>query len=453
MTSKNRVTAFFDKTAQSIASGCYTGRIYPAIGAAVLGCVGLKVGYDNNIERESNVEVAFSEIGKTVRAYEKGGQEVPPLTLYYANLSDFVMKYFESRNYAYSHNRSNATLAGELEQRVDRSLKIHTQMTEIAAKFPAQAQAALKSVDIYAKVSTALAPVTNNLQTAYNDTHNDVYINVPRTVITCDSNNRCSTTTVMDSVYDHTIHTYDYDRTRGLKGAELLSKYVDTYTDLRVNEQMVRAQSTEADNEYAMERSMPERLQHKIPTPQQALMLSNMYVTASMFEQNRDTILQQQKNLTPYAAKWQARAPFAASDQYNTTSHSDSGPADFQLSRAAAGASQALQTSTGEVVEGMRYAAVMVPVMEAKVRAFVSAQLDGKKGDPDALHKELNEIATTLYAKNFKNGLQVDPFSTAEVLLYGFGAGLAGGALGYGATYIKSRRNLQALRKQNPFMR
>lgn len=89
MTSKNRVTAFFHQTAQSIASGLHTGQIYPAIGAVVLGCVGLKVGYDNNLERESNVEVAFSEISKTVRAYEKEGREIPPLTLYYANLSDF----------------------------------------------------------------------------------------------------------------------------------------------------------------------------------------------------------------------------------------------------------------------------------------------------------------------------------------------------------------------------
>ncbi len=95
---------------------------------------------------------------------------------------------------------------------------------------------------------------------------------------------------------------------------------------------------------------MSERLQHKIPTPEQSLMLSNMYVTASMFEQNRGAILQQQQGLMPYAAKWQARAPLAVSDKYNTTSHSDAGPADFRLSRAAASASQALQTSTGEVV-------------------------------------------------------------------------------------------------------
>lgn len=362
------------------------------------------------------------------------------------------MKYFESRNEAYSHNRSNDRLARELEQRVDRSLRVHTQMTEIATKFPAQAQAALKSVDIYAQVSTALAPVTSNLQTAYTDTHEDVDILVPTPVPSCDSKGSCTTTIEMRSQYDHTVHTYDYDLGKGIKGAELLSKYVATYTDLRVNESLVLAKSTEADNEYAIERSMPKRLKNKIPTPEQALTLANTWAIASMFEQNRGAILQQQKRLMPYAAKWQVRAPLAVSNKYNTTSHFDSGPADFQLSRAAAGISEALQTSTGEVVEGMRYAAVMVPVMEFKIRAFVSAQLDGKKGDPDALHKELNEIATALYAQNFKNGLRVDPFSTEEVLLYGFGAGLAGGAIGYGATYIKSRRNLQAQRKQRPFM-
>ncbi len=102
----------------------------------------------------------------------------------------------------------------------------------------------------------------------------------------------------------------------------------------------------------------------------------------------------------------------------------------------------------------MRYAAVMVPVMEAKVREFVSAQLDGKKGDPDTLHQELNEIATTLYAKNFKNGLRVDPFSSLEVMLYGGGAGLAGCALGCVANYLKARSNRKALQKRyQQFMR
>lgn len=420
-------------------------RFYPCLGALVLAAAVGTISYQNNLDRETNVSIAFSEVGKTIKAYEADGKIVPPLTLYYAKLSDVAMKVFESRNYAYNINRSNNLFATELQERVDKGFRIHHQVSETAKDFPALAQNALKSVEVYAQTASKLPSVSDAFDSAWSDYHNDVERTEYYTESECDSKNVCKTVSKSREVYDHTRHVYVFHPDHGVQAARGLDTYLQQVPDVTVNERLIRSKKTDVDNEYAIERSHADKLKGKIPTQAEALEIANTWADASNFSQFGPTVTSRHAALKKLAPQWRQALGMARSIEYDTYSHSDSGPKEFQIAENATRTTKELTAAANKITGGMGYAAYAVPQLERSIREFIDVTLDGKPGDPDKLHREVVELATTLYERNFTDGLNINPFSWIEVGALTLLGGLAGGAAGYGLQkYQNSRRRENA---------
>ena len=78
----------------------YTTPIEVAIGAVLVGALLTTGSYHSQLGNEGKIEIAFSEVGKTIQQFERAGKPVPPLTRFLGKNSDYEMQYFEASNTA-----------------------------------------------------------------------------------------------------------------------------------------------------------------------------------------------------------------------------------------------------------------------------------------------------------------------------------------------------------------
>jgi hypothetical protein len=410
-------------------------------GALVLGLALGTYGYDVNIEKESRRPVAFSEVGKTVQAFEREEKgAVPPLTKFYAATNDMIMRIFEASNEALSRNDSNETFARELEFKTDRAFKFHRQLGQDAAEIPKAAQEALKSVQKLVDVTNNIPPVIRDFANTWDESHVDEYHTEYHTTSVCDTENKCHDETTSEEVYDDTIHTYTYSAKNSLNAAKELELFLQKFPDVAIQEKIILSVKTDVENEYAIEKSMKEVLKGKIPTPEQSLHFSNIWATNSNFTTYHPQAVVNHATLQGLSPQWRQATGTAHSIRKVTYSQSDSGPAEYQLAKHTLSVAQALNTASQKIVGGMQFAGGNAPVLESKVKEFIAVTLDGKKGDADQIRDDLMSVTINTYKNNFETGLDVEPFKWGDVFGYTFAGILAGGAIGWGADYLGNRK-------------
>ena len=87
------------------------------------------------------------------------------------------------------------------------------------------------------------------------DDHDDQYRTELRTRIAHDTNGNPQTQVYTEQVYDHTIHTYDYYKKHGEAGAQQLNTLFEEIPALHLEEIIKTTSQTNADGEYAAEKS------------------------------------------------------------------------------------------------------------------------------------------------------------------------------------------------------
>lgn len=413
------------------------------IGAVLVGGVFGTVIYNKNAEREGRIPTAFSEIERTTRDFNRLGKPVPPLTRLYSGVSDVPMKVFESNNMARSMNDKNDIFARELETRVDRSLRIFKLITEYAAEIPNDAREALLSLAKISEAAKDAPAVASAFSQSWSEDHDDVYRPESYTTESCDSNGRCTTEYHTRQVYDHTDHTYIYHREEGEKAAQVLAGFLAKHPDVNIEERLVLAKRTGADNEYAIEKSMRELLKGKIPTQAEALKYANMWATGSNFSEYLPKVVSNHAGLKQDFPAWNtAKNTAEAKYEYSTSSSSDSGPKEYQVAKSAQRHAEAIPAAEAKITNGIRFAAQGIPALESKIKEFIGVTLDGKPGDADKLRKEVMALSRDIYQKNFENGLDVQPFKWSEILLFTILGAVLGGAAGAGVDYMLNRKKL-----------
>ena len=398
------------------------------IGAVSLSVVFGGASYYLNDQKAKRTPVAFSEFGKTARSFEQKGEPVPPLTHFYSVTNDIVMQVFEAGNIANERSFFADAFPSELEFKMNKGVRVHTQISKRAVELPPVADAALTSLDKFVQTIRELPPVIAAFDASWNDRHTDVTHTEYDTRQVCDSQNNCHTETTSREVYDYTIHKYTYHPDEGRKADALLSGFLARHADLNIEERLVQATSTEADNEYAIEKSMPEIFKGKIAAGDDALAFANSWATGSNLVKYQPVIASGHMGLKDSQPHWNAALNTASSKTYRTYSHSDSGPKEFQIARTAFNQAVTVYDSARRVVDGVEIARDGVPQLDAKIREYIGVALDGKPGDAGALKKEVIEQARNIYEKNFENGLDVRPFKWGEVAFFAVLGLIAGGA-------------------------
>lgn len=415
-----------------------------AIGAVAFGSIFGAVSYHKEAAKQGQIPLAFSELGATVFELEtQRGIPVPAMTRYYASLNDTLMQVFEANNIA--HNTwgiSHKSFAYELEKKVETTMRIHTLITDYAARMPADAQKARVSITPMTKAARDIAPAIKALDAAWDEDHDDYYRTEYYTEQECSGVGQdrvCHTVTKSRQVYDYTVHTYTYDRQQGELAARLLRDFMQRNPDIRVNEELITAWKTEAENEWAIRESRKRLPGYKEPTQEEYLRYTNTWATGSNFAVLAPKVYDQHGKLGGITPRWAAAAPKAKSDRYRTYSRSDSGPQEFQIAEAALSYAVSISRDVNTIDGGMAAGGKDVPALQKKIVTYVNAVLHGGKGDPDTLKGEIMQEARALYTKNYAGGFDMYPAKWGMVVLWTVLGLMAGGAVGLGADRLLDR--------------
>lgn len=411
-------------------------------------------GYIENAAKAGSRPVAFSEVGKTVKAAKERGEEVGPLTLANARCNDGLMKVNEANNYAAARGNSHQAFAAELDYRISPELRIHRLLTEEAKGLQEVLPAAMGSLGKYTKSMAELPPVTAAFNSAWKYSTRDVNENYDCSYDSCTTdskgNRSCRRVQKTCTRYSHTWHTFTFNRQAATAADQKLQAYLSTNPDLSIAERLVYSRSTSADNEYAIEKSFRKELKGAIPSVEQALQYANLWASASNFEMLRGPIEQMHGGLKPLSSSWTQLVPDEKSRyHFRTGSRSDSGPPGYRLSRKILSQTSELNSATSQVVLGLQSCSSGLNQIVSKSVEYVGVVLDKKPGKPSQLRDDILDLQEKTFRANFAAGPKQNRFDRGEVLLYALGGLLGGGLLGLGLdrlVNLKARALRQGVR-------
>lgn len=420
-TLKRKIKKFFFETPAEI-----------LMGVAILGSIFGGLSYRHNAAKAGEIPLAFSEIEQITEEARAKDMEVPPLTRFYAGNNDVAMKVFESNNIALKTGKSHEIFAHELQTRVDASLKKHKLISEYAAEMPADARAALQSVDKLSQAARELPAVQDAFNKAWTADHNDVYHTEFYTTTSCDSNNKCTTTTHTRQVYDYTWHTFTYNAKYGEQASRLLNEYLARHPDMKLEEVLKLARSTHAENETAMRESMKRQLDGRTPTQDEYLKFANTWAQGSNYLKYKGKAETTHDILESLSPQWNAHKNTSKSTRYRTYSHWDSGPKEYQTAEQTATRIKELREAAHGVIDGMHFSGQKVPELNTMIKEYVDVVLHAKHGNPDKLRSDIMKTARSIYDQNYENGFDVHPFKWLDVILLTVLGMAIGGGIGYG---------------------
>ncbi|OGR94662.1 MAG: hypothetical protein A2V88_00590 [Elusimicrobia bacterium RBG_16_66_12] len=412
---------------------------------AVVGAIGLMVGlglgWHHESAREASIPVGFSEIHQMERDAQAEGRQMGPMAKYLAGTNDMTMNVFNAWNTANANTLAGSPVrnfASELDYNAGLKMKIHHyELPDYFKMIPGQSDEARRLLEPYEQVRRQAADANGHLSRTWDESHQDVTHTEWRTRTVDDGNGESHTETYTEEVYDHTNHSYSYDRDRGEAASSSLDVLKAKGGKASFTEAMRIARQTNADGEYAAETSRGLR---QALSPEEAMKYASAWRDGSTLMTNLPVIHGRLSDLARDGDQWRGDKRTAHDEYYRTNSHSDSGPREYQTVERALSHGQDLERAVTEVLDGVDYTKAMTPVLEAKIHELIAVQLDGKPGDAKKLSKEVLTIAKAIYAKNFKGGFDVERFRAGVVLLASLLGALAGGLAGFGWDRLAARR-------------
>jgi predicted transcriptional regulator len=361
-----------------------------------------------------------------------------------------VMKVFECWNISnkYTLIGSNTTaFARELEAKMDPSLRIHKhEIPDFTKNMTQYTDASYQQLKDFLDVLQRIRPTNNYFDAAWKDDHNDIYHTEIyfTTETSTDGQGHTQMYTVMHTrqVYDYTIHTYEYNNREGEQASRSLDDMLLKHSALKTPEELTVVNATQADNEDAIERSREKQLKGKRLSPQELLSYAKNWAEGSTYKTNLSTIHEMMNALKQDSPKWDRVKTKAHSTKYQTYSHSDSGPLEFQVAETALEHGQTLEKNIAQIKQGIDFVREKAPVLHQKIEDYIAVVLDKKQGNPNKLKKELLSLAKDAYSKNFKKGFDVEQSKWYMVVIWSILGAAAGAGLGFGADYLGERFDL-----------
>jgi len=419
-----------------------------AIEVALLATLGIVVGAYHQTWVESKrakIPLAFSELGAVERNAKKNNIEVWPITEYELKVNDMCMKIFEAYNEAQNPFMSKTDyeeFASNIYNIMEQRNIYRYNLKDLLEQVPTYIPQMNKKLEKYRTISEGLDVANSNLANAWDESHTDNYHTEIRTRTVTDSKGNPHTETYTVQVYDNTTHTYEYDKKYGEWSAKNLNDLFVKVPTIKLEEKILKTTETNADGEYAAEKSRwivnpKDRL-----TQQQLLDVANTWYTGSTILENIGTVESVYPKLYTSKWEWNIAKNTAHDDTYTTTSHYDSGPAEFQVAEKTLDLGSEINSNLKEMQEVIKTTGIKVPELEKKINEFIevwyvkyaSSQKEAKK-----LWKEILEMTKEIYKLNFKKGIDVDRFRWAMIFLFAFLGGLIWGVAGRGLDTLDNK--------------
>jgi len=406
--------------------------------------VALIIVGSQELDRGKVIPLAFSEKSQIERDCEKLGIDVPVLTRFHTSSNELYMKIFECWNKSWDmtlFGSNVSAFAAELDRRMDPAMKFHHyEIPQLIKLVPAEANEALNTaLKDFVIVLKRTVTIKNALGESWNRhyfdvTHIESYTTT-ETYTDSDGNTRTETTTHYRTIYDYTIYDYTYFPKWGEESSSLLNKLAADYPTLDLKERLIVAKKTEADNEYAIQKSRDEDLDGKRLGPEELVQFARNWATGSTLMANLPDIRSMHLAIVNSdAPRWRTAKRTAHNDHYIRIdeSHSDPGPDEYQVVDIAHGHAREQERLISEVVDGITFVANAAPRQEQLIRELIAVKLDGKKGrSPRAIMRDIMELTKECYFKLFRRGFGIERGRWWLVLIWTILLALVGAGIGW----------------------
>lgn len=423
MAVKDWLKTLFRETSAEIAAGAL------ALGLAI----GVPV-YKHESARANLLPLAFSEKHQLHLDAEYNHETVPPFTEYLTSVNDATMKVFEAWNISRASILDKTKQFGsELEIKIDPSFNWHYyKLNQLLQNIPAEGQAAIEIFRPFIDAANATRPANAHFDNSWTERHIDHY---HTEYYECGDDKHPQTCS--REVYDNTTHYYWYHPNEGDVAATSLDALLAKFNGLQFNEDFKKPSKTNAEGEYAIEKTIKPKVKGRRMSPFELFFYSTTWGHGSTLKANLPAIMSAWGALHNDSPAWNVAKKTAHDESYTTGSHSDSGPREYQVADAALSHGIQFVSHIDEVVGSIQYSQQHASDLNRLIEQFISIMQEHKvkyKGlskHPWILSGKIMSEAKTLYQTNFKEGLDVQGFRWYMVLLAILGGMAAGGVVGF----------------------
>lgn len=434
----------FNKLSRKARMVVFTTPIEIALGATIaLTAVGT-VAYHHEAPKRGEVPIAYSDLAQITADLKADGQEVNPLTQFYASNNDAAMLVLEANNTGYKKGNSDKNFAAALIENNEQPNAAHKSMGDYAKEMPGNAQNALKALHHEVDATKELPAIESAFENAWSASHQDVYHTEVyfETVCTTGANNtqNCHQEMRTKQVYDYTWHSYTYHKEHGELATKLLNEFLKNHPEMTIEETLQLAEAVSAENKAVMKASRERELKGETPSDEEFLEFANTWANGSNLNAHAPKLASGYSDLSDLASEWANAAQTAKSHRYITYSHYDSGPGEYQTANKGDNAADELANAAHKIVDGITFSGKKVPELNKKINEYIDVVLGRKDGDAKELRKDIMKMSRDIYEKNHGNGFDTQTFKWLNVVLLALLGMAAGAALGEGANFLLNKK-------------
>jgi hypothetical protein len=373
-------------------------------------------------EHAKLVPLGFSEIEQIEIDAQRKGKTVDTITNYYAPLNDVLNKVFEcwniSLNYKLFGNNHDA-FARELDSRKN---KIYKYEFDLFDSVPIAADKVLATLKNWIDLLPTLSNVNRQFSSIWDEEHDDEYRTETYTTTDEDGDIEVHTR----EVYDHTDHTYTYYKKQGEYSYQVGMRMLKYFPRLTWAGNPLYASKTNAEGEYAADRSRRVDRHNQ----EELFEITRKWNVGSLYMINKDNILEYNK-MYSVMKQWEKYKDTAKSVEYETNSHSDDGPEEYQNSEYIRALSNDVLNAISQLKSTILNTKSTLPVLKNKIETYIGVVLEGKQGDKNKLRNEIINMAKDLYRQNFPEGIDLNTFRVWLVFLWAFIASAIGALIAF----------------------
>ncbi len=390
---------------------------------AVLGIgVGIYHQTGEELKRSQKIPLAFSEIWEIERTAKKNNIELGAINTYEIKVNDMCMKIFEAYNDAqWLFLPSTEKFASNIYDGMNYNHIYKYNLKDLLAQVPSYVPQINKKLEKYTIINKSLNISNDNMSKAWDDTHTDNYHTEIRTRTVTDSKGNSTTETYTEEVYDDTTHDYEYNKTSWEEAAKNLTELFTKVPTIQLEEKILKTSITNAEGEYAADKSREKTSAKERLTQEQLLAVANTWYTGSTLLKNINIVNAQYPKLGKSAIDRNTAKGTAHDETYNTYSHFDDGPKEFQVGKNTLDLGMQINDNLKEIQQVINTTHVKVPLLESKIKKFVEVgyvKYSSSSKEAKELAEEIMTLTKEIYKMNFKEGINVDRFRWGMIFLF-----------------------------------
>lgn len=428
-----------------------------ALGAAMLGSLGLYVGHNHEAERAKYYDISFSEYRqiekdlinesniekREIKPEERASNELIkkyPFTFYLPVLNDTTMKIFEAwdncHGFSISNRYNTSGFAKNLEEKLYRDERHRYSLEDLLKILQERAGFALGELNEIGFID--IMNRTNSVANEFNDSWSHRRDDYGHWETETDDDGNVSS----EYVYDYSIQHYTYHKDHGESASKLADELVFKYPDPKFRENVRTTTETHEDGEEIAKRSRKMTSGKETMTKDELMESANLWKTGSTLMTNLPELYSTWVTVTDKASRWRDAKAKAKSQSYRTEIQYDAGPIEYQIAREALTANSDISRYLSEVVSAINYVSNNSDSLRSKIQEAINMDSGETKGDLDKTSKDVINITRDMYRSNFKGGLDVDRYRMWMVALFTLlGIGIGSG-IGYGLDVLGDKYQL-----------